>query len=111
MQGSPWAWRWRRRGRGRPPKHRLIRGNVEYVTFVPFDERGLPFTSEPIYLLPDEYEALRLVYFEGLTQDQAAQMMGVSRGTLWRSLDNGRRKLVRALVERRPIVISREGVP
>ncbi len=106
MGKPPWRWRWGRRGRGRPPKHRVIWGEVSYVTFVPFDERGLPFPGEPIYLLPDEYEALRLVYLEGLTQEKAAAKMNVSRGTLWRSLNSGRRKVVKALVERRPLVIS-----
>ena len=77
------------------------------VSFVPLDERGLPLPGEPIYIMPDEYEALRLVYLEGLTQEEAAKKMGVSRGTLWRTLSSGRRKLVQALVERRPIVVTR----
>jgi len=80
--------------------------NIRYVTFVPFDERGLPVPNEPIYLMPDELEALRLVYLENLTQEEAAKRMGISRGTLWRALRNGRKKIVRALVERRPIVLS-----
>ncbi|MCD6457892.1 MAG: hypothetical protein B6U95_07440 [Thermofilum sp. ex4484_82] len=105
MQG-PWRWCRRRRGRGRPPKFRTIWDKVPYVTFVPFDDRGLPISNEPIYLLPDEYEALRLVYLEGLNQNEAAARMNVSRGTLWRSLNNGRKKIVQALVERRPIVLS-----
>ncbi len=107
MQGPPWRWRWRFRGRGRPPKDRLIRIDLRQVTFVPFDERGLPIYGEPIYLMPDELEALRLVYVEGLTQEEAARRMGVSRGTLWRALNNGRKKLVQAIVNKRPIVLSR----
>ncbi len=55
--------------------------------------------------MPDELEALRLVYLEGLTQEEAAKRMNVSRGTLWRMLNSGRRKVVQALVELRPIVI------
>ena len=111
MHGPPWAWRWGRRGRGRPPKHRIIWSGFQYVTFVPFDERGLPFGNvQPIYLLPDEYEALRLVYLEGLTQDEAASRMGISRGTLWRCLDSGRRKVVQALVEKRPLVITSKSI-
>jgi len=49
---------------------------------------------------------LRLVYLEGRTQEEAAKLMKISRGTLWRALDSGRRKLVQALVERRPIVLT-----
>ena len=32
--------------------------------------------------------------------------MGVSRGTLWRALASGRRKVVQALIERRPLVMG-----
>ncbi len=77
------------------------------ITFVPHDEAGQPIEGEPITLMPDELEALRLVYLEGLTQKEASERMGISRGTLWRLLDSGRKKLVRALLEKRPIVLSR----
>ncbi len=102
---GPWAWRWRRRGPGRPPKPRYLSSPPPQVVFVPYvsSER---IDAEPIIILPDEYEALRLVYYEGLTQEDAAKKMGVSRGTLWRALNTGRRKLVQAIVERRPIVIK-----
>ena len=71
--------------------------------FVPM---GAPQNKEPVYLFPDELEALRLVYLKGKTQNEAARMMGVSRGTLWRILDNARRKVVMALVESRPLIIT-----
>ena len=74
--------------------------------FAPLDDLGNPLSSPPIYLRPDEFEALRLVYLEGRTQEEAAKLMKISRGTLWRALDSGRRKLVQALVERRPIVLT-----
>ncbi len=76
------------------------------MSFIPVDENGAELPGEPIVLTPDEVEALRLVYLEGLTQDEAAAKMGVSRGTLWRTVESARRKLVQALVERRPIIIS-----
>ncbi|RLI37086.1 hypothetical protein DRO60_04950 [Candidatus Bathyarchaeota archaeon] len=75
------------------------------VAFIPHVE-GEPIEGEPVVLMPDELEALRLVYLEGLTQREASRRMGISRGTLWRLLDSGRRKIVRALVERRPLVLS-----
>jgi len=76
------------------------------VTFVPFDEFGSPMSSEVIYLRPDELEALRLVYLEGLTQGEAAERMGISRGTLWRLLESARRKVTEALVNRKIIAIT-----
>jgi len=90
-------WRWRVHGRGRPPKDRFIRVGLGRLFFAPLDDLGNPLSSPPIYLRPDEFEALRLVYLEGRTQEEAA---------LWRALDSGRRKLVQALVERRPIVLT-----
>jgi len=99
-------WRWRVGGRGRPPKDRLIRMKIGRLSFAPLGDDGAPLLGQPIRLRPDEFEALRLVYFEGYTQEEAASMMRISRGTLWRALSSGRRKLVQALIERRPIVVE-----
>jgi len=73
---------------------------------MPLDSSGTPLDGEPISIAPDELEALRNVYLENLTQEEAAKRMNVSRGTLWRLLESARRKVVQALVERRPIVIG-----
>jgi predicted DNA-binding protein (UPF0251 family) len=63
-------------------------------------------SSEPIYLDLAEIEALRLVDLEGKYQEEAADMMGFSRGTVWRVLESARRKLVRSIFEGRPLVIG-----
>ncbi len=65
----------------------------------------IPPELRPIELRADELEALRLVDLEGLTQEEAGKQMGVSRGTVWRLLESGRKKVVRAIIEGRPIVI------
>lgn len=104
-----WAWKWRRGGPGRPPKPRIIspRGAAWGLIYRPFTPDGRPHTGgEPVILAPDEVEALRLVYLEGLTQGEAAERMGVSRGTLWRILSEARRKLVKAIVEGRPLMVQ-----
>jgi len=44
-----------------------------------------------------ELEAMRLVDVEGLTHEEAASRMGVSRKTFWMDLKSGRRKVVEAL--------------
>lgn len=44
-----------------------------------------------------ELEALRLVDEQNLTQEQAAERMQISRGTLWRILQQARKKLISAL--------------
>lgn len=66
-------------------------------------------STEEIVILPDEVEALRLVDYIGLSQEEAAQSMGVSRGTVWRCVDQGRRKLITMLLEGRPLRIAMSG--
>ena len=53
-----------------------------------------------------ELEALRLVDLEGLTQEEAAAMMGVSRKTLWNDLHKARKKVINALVNGYQICIQ-----
>ena len=62
--------------------------------------------GEPVVLYRDELEAFRLVYLEGLRQEEAAERMGLSRGSLWRLLDSARRKIALALSEARPLLIA-----
>jgi len=62
--------------------------------------------SEPVVLEPDELEVLRLVDLEGLSQEEAGERMGVSRGTIWRLLNSARRKTTLALTDGRTIRIS-----
>jgi predicted DNA-binding protein (UPF0251 family) len=53
-----------------------------------------------------ELEAFRLVDMEGLSQEEAGQRMGVSRGTVWRLVQSARKKTAQALSEGRPIHIA-----
>jgi len=106
VQGPPWRWCWGRKGPGRRPKPRHIWFRPPRVVFIPFTHHGERIEAEPVHIRPDELEALRLVYLEGLTQEEAAKRMNISRGTLWRALASGRRKIVEALVNIRPIVIE-----
>lgn len=98
-------WRWRRRwrgGPGRPMKHRVIGVKPVQMVFGPLR----PVHNEPIIMSMDEFEAYRLIYYLGLTQEEAAERMGVSRGTVWRCLDAARKKLAQMLVEGRPLIIT-----
>jgi len=78
------------------------------LTFMPFAGPGGPPvpSGAPVYVTYDEYEAFRLIYHEGLNQEEAAERMKVSRGTVWRCLESARNKIACALVERRPLVIA-----
>ncbi|RJO67222.1 MAG: DUF134 domain-containing protein [Myxococcales bacterium] len=71
----------------------------------PYAERAFKPTRIPmdqltkIFLSHEELEALRLCDAEGLTQEQAGEQMGVSRGTVQRTVAAARAKVALALVE------------
>ena len=93
----------RRRGnRGRKPTPVNIGRHPTANTFLPQPNSDNP----PIIIEPAELEALRLVDHEGVTQEEAGNRMGVSRGTVWRLLQEARRKVTQALIEGRRIEIS-----
>lgn len=54
----------------------------------------------------EEYEAIRLMDYENLTHEQAAEKMGVSRPTVTRIYEQARNKLATALVEGRSFLIE-----
>jgi len=60
-----------------------------------------------VVLTVPEVECLRLVDVLGLTQEEAAMEMGVSRKTLWNDLKEARRKVALALSEGKTIIIRR----
>jgi RNA polymerase sigma factor (sigma-70 family) len=59
--------------------------------------------GEPVQLEPAEVEVLRLTDLEDLSQEEAGERMGVSRGTVWRLQKRARRKIALALTEGRRI--------
>ena len=62
--------------------------------------------GEAIYLDLAEAEVLRLVDIEGMYQEQAGNMMGVSRGTIWRLLTSARKKIASSLFEGRTLIVG-----
>jgi hypothetical protein len=88
--------------RGRIPTPVSIGKQVSECSFTP-DHTKL---GEPVVLDGAELEAMRLVDLEGLSQEEAGARMGVSRGTIWRLLQEARRKTTTALSEGRRIDIK-----
>ena len=89
-------------------KPRIIKEVPDVSRFLPMSSKEISLTSgkEAIEMMPDEVEALRLVDYEGLVQEDAAERMGVSRGTVWRCLDSARRKVATMIVEGRELLIN-----
>ena len=80
----------------RPKRPRLVQFLPE-VTF--FKPQGVPVNQlEQVDLSVDELEALRLVDFNGLEQEKAADQMHISQSTLQRILASARKKIAQALV-------------
>ncbi|HSQ41933.1 MAG TPA: DUF134 domain-containing protein [Fibrobacteraceae bacterium] len=90
----------------RPHKHRCCRVDAAGLYYKP---QGIPLSNlevEPLAL--DELEALRLCDLENLDQTAAGEKMGVSRGTVQRLLESGRRHLIQALVSSKAIQVGNE---
>lgn len=63
----------------------------------------LSANKEIVILGIDELEILRLIDLNGLTQEEAAVLIGISRRSLWRDLHEARRKVADALVNGKTI--------
>lgn len=61
---------------------------------------------ERVVLFHDEAEALLLCDERGLTQEEAGQKMGISRGTVQRLVTSGRKKLIGAIFAGHALVIE-----
>lgn len=81
----------------RPRKSRKIFRPPLISGYIPFgSSKGI---AESIFLLYEEFEAMRLADYECLSQQEAADYMEVSRPTFSRIYDMARQKLAKALVE------------
>jgi predicted DNA-binding protein (UPF0251 family) len=68
---------------------------------------GVPLEGlHRVSLLPEELEALRLMDLEDLTQEEAAQRMGISRSTFQRIVTQARRQVALALIDGAALVIE-----
>ncbi len=88
----------------RPKQMRTIAHAPSMKGFKPF---GIPMRkSGNVVLLFEEYEAVRLLDYMGLTQEQGAIEMNVSRPTFTRIYEKARRTIAQAFVEGKAIVID-----
>ncbi len=86
----------------RPQRRRRICKEPEYLTFRP-DGVAAP---ETVDLTCDEYETIRLVDLLGLTHEQCAKRMDISRTTVTEVYEAARRKIADALVNGRELTIG-----
>ena len=80
--------------RGRPGKYRIVRVDPKISQFSP---RGRPGRPEEVEIRMDEYEALRLADYQGLSQKEAAKSMRISQQTFSRILRKARYLVARGI--------------
>jgi len=91
------------RTRGRPKKYRIVRKDPRISQFSP---RGKPGRPDEVNLTMDQFEAIRLAEYQGMSQKEAARSMHISQQTFSRILKAGRKVLADALVNGKIIRIQ-----
>ena len=88
----------------RPFMRRRVRGRPNSSYFKPAGIRMIEL-EETILTLP-EFEAMRLIDFKEIPQEEAAKKMEISQPTLSRILKSARRKISDAIINGKAIKIS-----
>lgn len=86
----------------RPKKIRYCEGDFTPLTYTAAGDASV--NTKEIELHRDELEAFRLCDAEGLTQEEAGEKMGVSRGTVQRIVTVARKKVATSLAHGYSIV-------
>lgn len=89
----------------RPKKCRRVCGLPQCASFAPTAQSPSP-DSEPIVMTVDEYETIRLIDIQRLTQEECSKQMGIARTTVTGIYDRARYKLAMLLVHGRKLVIA-----
>lgn len=88
----------------RPQRCRRICAMPQGKGFLPLEH---PHSAgPPVEFGVDEYEAIRLLDLEGMTQEECAAQMEVSRTTVTGIYETARRKLAEALVQGRGLLVQ-----
>ena len=85
----------------RKQRCRWIGGYPDHWEFFPEEVSD----KEPVVLSLDEFETIRLLDREGLTQEQSAERMGIARTTVTAIYESARRKVAEALVDGKRLLI------
>lgn len=86
----------------RPLKKRLISALPPCRCFIPQGTENAPEVNISL----EEYECIRLLDYQGMTQEECARQMGVARTTIQALYLAARKRIAGCLVEGRPLVIS-----
>lgn len=87
------------------PRPRKLRRVCAMPRLRRFGPEGGP-RAEPVKMTVDEYEAIRLIDLEGMTQEQCADQMEIARTTAQAIYALARKKLAACIVNGLPLVIE-----
>ena len=87
----------------RPKKCRRVCEFPQTLRFAPEDPAR---TAQPVTLTVEEYETIRLIDKEGLSQEECGEIMQVARTTVQQIYASARKKLADVLVEGLPLRIE-----
>ncbi|NYB51434.1 MAG: DUF134 domain-containing protein [Methanobacteriaceae archaeon] len=90
----------------RPRRFRRILEEPQIRCFKP--DKKIEGFPEPIKITIDEFEALRLRDYHDIQQKRSAEIMGISQPTFHRTLTSARKKISKALIEGKTIIIVGE---
>ncbi len=88
----------------RKKRQRQVEARPPYEMYTPAER--IPSDADPVVLELDGYEALRLADYKGLSQEEVAEKLDVSRPTVTRILRAARKAIATALAEGRPLAIQ-----
>jgi len=88
----------------RPCKRRRVRGKPNSSYFKPAGIRMIDLEESRLSL--SEFEAIRLIDFKEIPQEEAAKQMHISQPTLSRVLKAGRRKIADSIINGKAIKIN-----
>ena len=88
----------------RPRKWRKVCCLPESNRFGPLD--SIASQNEFIVMSVDEYETIRLIDLEGLTQEECSEQMHIARTTVQRIYSDARKIIAQSLVEGRVLIIE-----
>ncbi|HDL86527.1 MAG TPA: DUF134 domain-containing protein [Candidatus Acetothermia bacterium] len=88
-------------------RYKKLRYCQEFMGYNLLKPSGVPLSQiETVVIALDELEAMRLCDLEGLDQGQAAEEMGVSRGTVQRLVYSARRKMVDVVIHGKALTVE-----
>ena len=88
----------------RPAKPRNVCELPEYSVFGPKGKRAREL--EKIIMTIDELETIRLIDYQGMTQEQASEQMNVARTTIQRIYVSARKKISESLIDGKILVFE-----